>query len=238
MKNLIALTLMMFIITSLSAQRRNNILDRDRTFISFGGQMELPTGEYAVGLDDPAFGFGGSFLSTTRFNWFKAGVNFTYAKTGKFTDEVFLEQGETFNGLPVVEQADLKVNHKIYRGHAMLRFSPFRGKVQPYFDGMVGLKNYSSAAVYEQGEGRDSFILERNNLENSWATSYGWATGVQVELTRGLFLEGRYEHMNGGNATYINPDSFGINPKGDFEYETIRSRTNSSIIHLGVAFQF
>ncbi len=210
----------------------------ERTSISFGTQIEIPTGEYNQIHNQLNVGIGGSFLTRTKIPFLQSGINFTYAKTGKYADDIFLETNEFISGTEIYERANLTVKHKIFRTNGVLRFKPFKGPIQPYLEGMAGVKTYTSTAKIEQGEGRNSYVVSRDNIERSFTGSLGWAAGIKIQLTRGVFLEGRYEKTEGGMASYIDSDSFHLNPQGNYEYDLLSSKTNSNIIHLGISLDF
>ena len=214
------------------------ITSRERTSISFGTQLEIPNGEYNYIHNQLNIGIGGSFLTRTKLPLFQSGINFTYAKTGKYIKDIFLETDEYAAGNPIYQIADFSVKHRIYRTHGMLRFKPFKGPIQPYLDGMAGVKMFSSTAKTEQGQGRDSYVIGRENIERHFAASLGWALGLKVRLTRRAFLEGRFEKLEGGHASYIDADSFLLNPQGGYDYDLRNSKTNSTLIHLGVSLDF
>jgi hypothetical protein len=213
------------------------ITSGERTSISFGTQLEIPSGEYNYihNHNQLNIGIGGSFLTRTKLPLFQSGINFTYAKTGKYIKDIFLETNEYAAGNPIYQIADFSVKHRIYRTHGMLRFKPFKGPIQPYLDGMAGVKMFSSTAKTEQGQGRDSYVIGRENIERHFAASLGWALGLKVRLTRRAFLEGRFEKLEGGHASYIDADSFLLNPQGGYDYDLRNSKTNSTLIHLGVS---
>lgn len=210
----------------------------ERTSISFGAQLEIPTGEYNQTHNQLNAGIGGSFLTQTKLPFIQSGINFTHAKSGKYEDDIFLDTNENINGNEIYERANFTVNHNIYRTHGVLRFKPFKGPVQPYLDGMAGIKVFSSTARTELEEGRDNYVISKENLEKSLAGSLGWAIGLKIQLTSGLFLEGRYEKLEGGNATYIDTDSFQLNPQGNYQYDLLSSKTNSNLAHLGISLDF
>jgi hypothetical protein len=210
----------------------------ERTSISFGTQLEIPNGEYSHIHNQLNIGIGGSFLTRTKLPLFQSGINFTYSKTGKYIDDVFLETDAYINDNPIYEIADFSVKHRIYRTHGVLRFKPFKGPIQPYLDGMAGVKMFSSTAKTEHGQGRDSYVIARENIERHFSGSLGWAVGLKVKLTHRVLLEGRFEKLEGGNASYIDADSFLLNPQGGYDYDLRSSKTSSTLIHLGVSLDF
>lgn len=218
-----------------NAQQKNK---RARTSISFGTQVEIPTGEFQNIHGESIFGFGGAFLRRSHIPFLQTGINFTYGQAGRYTKDVSMVIGETYNGAPVYEDADVIAKQKVYRTHGALRFVPFKGSVQPYLEGMAGFKMYSTSVKLEQGSGRNSMVVDRYNLERSYTTSYGLAAGIKIELSDGFFIEGKYEHLTGGVAEYVDPNSFSMNSKEEFVYDLNESRTNSSMVHLGVSFDF
>lgn len=238
MRKLFLITVSTLLLASVHAQ----LLDRNcrpaNTSISFGGELGLPSGDFNSSMGSALYGFGGSFHTDNRNRLFQTGGNFSFAKFGKYSDEMRLYQGESMNGNAVFEDANIDVKHRIYRTHASLRLNPFHGRIQPYVEGLAGLKWFSSSAHITQYSGRAKEKLDKYNLERSFTTSYGWAAGVKVEATRGLFIEARYENLMGGQANFINPESFSMTSNEVFDYDMERSKTNISQIHIGISFEF
>ncbi|MFK7757174.1 MAG: hypothetical protein AB8B53_09615 [Flavobacteriales bacterium] len=238
MRKLLLITVSTLLLASVQAQLSDRNCRPAKTTVSFGGELGLPSGEFNSSLGTQTFGFGGSFHTDTRNRIFQTGGNFSFARFGSYSDELSLYQGETLNGNSVFEEANVHVKHRIYRTHASMRLNPFNGRVQPYVEGLAGLKWFSSSAHISQYSGRAKEKLNKYNLERSFTSSYGWAAGVKIEAARGVFIEARYENLIGGQASFINPESFSMTSHEVFEYDMERSKTNISQIHIGVSLEF
>ncbi len=228
-------------IPSVHAQRIEDERERrrrDRFNISVGTQVEIPTGEYAYLYSGNPIGFGGSILSRTRVPFFYSGVNFTYARTGREKQNILLDSYDEEGFYTSTDYGESIVNHNIYRVNGALRFEPLRRDFQPYIEGLAGFKVYNSTEKFVLDENSDRQVLERNTLESSLTGNLSWAVGLKFRAGNGLFIEGRYEQSRGGNASFIDPNSFNFSEQGNHSYEIINSRTSSNLIHLGVSLEF
>ena len=233
MKNVLVILALVFLATEVYGQR--NRIARERTIISFGGEVGVPQAEFDEVYGDATFGYGGNFLTKTRLPFIFSGVNIQYARMGKYADEVFIEEGQTLNGTPVFQSASAEAKYKVHTVHGALRFEPFRGPVQPYIEGLAGFKVFSSNVKVIDEETRSREVIDKYNLERSMTTSYGWAAGLKIQLTPGIFAEGRVENLFGGNARYIDGESMYMNSQDQFSYDMLESKTNTLLIHLGVS---
>lgn len=236
MKSLL-FTLMAFSIFILDASAQFGRQLQERTSISFGTQVGVPQSEFRDVYGDLSYGIGGSFVTKNKFPFLYTGINYTYARMGKFTEQVSLQSGTDFSGSPVFEEANASLSNKVHRGHIVARLEPFRGRVQPYIEGMAGGVIYNTALKVEKVSDFDSEV-SKENLETSVAGSAGWAVGLKFQLMRGLFVEGRMENLLGSNARYVDPESVFMDINENFQYDILQSQTNSKIFHLGISLDF
>jgi len=206
---------------------------QERTSISFGTQVGIPQGEFAQEYGEASYGIGGTFITKNRFPFTYTGINYTYARMGKLTDEVLLYEGENIFGNPVYERYDASVSNKVHRIHGVARFEPFRGKIQPYIEGLAGGVIYTTRLGLEEVSGYSD--TEKSSLETTVAGSIGWAVGLKIQLVRGLFAEGRVETLRGSRASYVDPESVQIDSYGDVQYNMLNSQTNSRLFHIGIS---
>lgn len=206
---------------------------QERTSISFGGHVGVPQGEFKQVYGESSYGIGGTFVTKNRFPFLYTGLNYTYSRMGKLTDEVLLYDGDNIFGNPVYESHDASVSNKVHRIHGVARFEPFKGKVQPYIEGMAGGVVYNTRMILEDESGFGE--VDKSNLETSVAGSIGWAAGLKVQLVRGLFVEGRFENLTGSNVRYMDPESLFMDSFGNVQYNMLESQTNSQIFHLGIS---
>jgi len=191
---------------------------QERTSISFGGQLGTPLDEFKDVYGEASYGVGGTFVTKNRFPFVYTGLNYSYARMGKITDEVQVFDGENIYGNPVWEGYDASVSNKVHRIHTVARFEPFKGKVQPYVEGLAGAVIYNSRLTLQEESGFND--PDKSNLETSVAGSLGWSAGLKVQLVSRVFLEGRVENLMGSNVRYMN-----------------QSQTSSRIFQVGISFE-
>ncbi len=208
---------------------------KERTSISFGGHLGIPNGEFQDVYGEYLYGVGGTIVTKNRFPFVYTGLNYSYARMGKTTSEIQLLDGENQFGSAVWKGYSASISNKIHRIHAVARFEPFRGKVQPYVEGAVGGVIYNSRMTIQE----DSRYAEpeKSNLETSIAGSIGWSAGLKVQVVNRIFIEGRIENLLGSKASYMKPESIYINGYGDADYDMLRSQTNSRVFQLGISFE-
>jgi len=206
---------------------------QERTSISFGTQVGVPQGEFKHVYGEAAYGIGGTFVTKNRLPFIYSGLNYTYARMGKLTDEVRLYDGENLFGNPVYESYNASVSNKVHRIHGVVRLEPFKGKVQPYVEGLAGGVIYNTRMVIEDESGFEE--ASKSNLETSLAGSAGWAAGLKIELSRGLFVEGRMENLRGSNSRYMDPETVIMDSFGNVQYDMLESQTHSRIFHIGIS---
>lgn len=218
---------------SFNADAQDSSRYHERTSISFGGQVGIPQDEFKEVYGEASYGIGGTFVTKNRFPFVYTGLNYSYARMGKLTNDVRLSDGENIFGTPVFETYDATVANKIHRVHLVARFKPFKGKVQPYIEGMAGGAIYNTRMSIEDRSGFER--VENSNLETSLAGSIGWSAGLKVEVARGLFVEGRVENLMGSNVRYMDPESLTLDSFGNTNYNMLESQTNSRIFQIGIA---
>ncbi len=201
--------------------------------VTLGGGLEVgvPIGEFGDTFGKEVFGASGMLtipMSVLPFDW---GFDFAWGRMGGGSREVPIneEHLEATTG-------DLRVNSDIYGYHGLLRLKPFIGKVSPYVEGLVGLRQFTTRTQIKV-DGMDQPYFEQRNA-NEFIWSHGWAAGVQIAPSRMFYFELRAERLNGGKVAYVDPGSIEIGPDGEVEYETLNSGVRVLNMHLGIGLRF
>jgi hypothetical protein len=199
--------------------------------ISGGLEIGIPRGEFNDTWGRELVGFSANMAMPMRLLPFQWGFDFGYAQMGSERSKIPVND----NFIEATE-ANLRVNANVYSYHGLLRFRPIRGQVSPYFDGMLGLRHFTTNSVVRVDGLSEPISKERRT--SNFSGSSGWAAGVMVGVSGMLYLEGRVERLSGGRTSYIDGRSISIDPQGQVTYETLNSRTSTVNVHLGFGFKF
>lgn len=216
------------------AQRdRDRFWGRDRPATLGGGlEIGIPVGAFADSWGREIVGVSADLGVPMRLLPFDWGFDFAWGSMGGESRLVEVEQ----ENLDPNTTGNLTVRSNVYGYHGTLRFKPVIGKVSPYIEGLAGLRHFTTRTRIKVDGTNEQLSKERN--ASAFTGSAGWAVGVQVAPTRGFYVEGRLERLNGGKVTYVDPRSISITSGGDVSYETISSPTRLVNVHLGIGFQF
>lgn len=219
------LFLLLFALSTAQAQQGG------RGTIGGGIGLAIPTGEFEETWGRNMFTLNGHMGIPMGRLPFQAGFAFGYSSMGEHAQVVPL----AMTNISATE-ADLKMRTKVLSYHPLLRFSPLRGKVRPYVDGMVGFRHFTTQSRVLV-EGLESPVrTERHSSDLAFST--GWAAGIMFRLGRVAYVEARVERFDSGKATYVDPTSIMVNDLGHISYNTLSSNTDAvhALVGLGLSF--
>lgn len=193
--------------------------------------ISVPKGEFADTWGRNMFTWGGHVTLPSRLLPFQWGFAFDYGVMGvkNFTVPVFTPELSATEG-------DLAVRAKVLSYQPLLRFSPLKGKVRPYVDGMAGFRQFTTKSTVTVDGLQEPILRERN--ANDSALSAGWAGGLMVELGGIGYIEGRVERMYSGKASYVDPASIAVDNAGNLDYQVLESNTDGVNVLLGIGLRF
>jgi len=205
--------------------------------LSVGFEFAIPQNEFADNFEGLPVGVGGQFLTNAgRRSPFEFGMGFSWLSRGSAKEDVWLLDVIDLNGNEIYTRGTLAVNSNIYTYNAIARFKPLLGKVQPYVDGLAGVRNFSTSTIIRyEDRTRDP---DKQRQTRDFAMTYGFAAGVKVRVTPSLMVEGRFSNLFGTQVSYVDRSTLDIGDNGEIRYEKRSSRTDMHIIHLGVCFEF
>jgi hypothetical protein len=128
--------------------------------------------------------------------------------------------------------------------HGLLRFKPFTGFfLQPYFDGMVGLKwFYTRTRLLLVLEDEIDEVVEANINQSDRAFSFGGAIGAHLRLSSypDILLDLRCAYLPGATARYMvrRRDGSGPFTAPIDAFEETASPTFLLLPQIGITFQF
>lgn len=201
---------------------------------SLGGGigLSIPTGDFRETLDRNLFHVNAHLaLPFKRVPILQSGFDFGYSVLGNYQRAVPLntEYLDITEGL-------LTTRNKAFSYHGFLRLSPLRGRVRPYVDGLLGLRQFRTTSKVT-ADGVEGHLSKE---ANQWdiAFSAGWAAGLMVTFGKIAYVEGRVEHFNSGKATYVDPASVTINDQGTVNFSTLTSNTDVTNVTVGIGLLF
>lgn len=193
--------------------------------------ISIPQGEFADTWGHDMFTWGGHVTLPSRLLPFQWGFAFDYGVMGAKRTAVPISMPEL-----TATEGNLSVKAKVLSYHPLLRFSPTKGKVRPYVDGMVGLRQFTTQSTVTVDGLHAPVSKERN--ANDFALSTGWAAGLMVGLGKVGYIEARAERLYSGKASYVDPASITVNDQGAVGFNTLNSGTGSLNLLVGVGFRF
>ena len=203
--------------------------------LSVGAQAAVPTGRFAEDYQSNPAGVNAALtLPLGDRIPIEMGLGFAWNQLGSEHSGIHLEDdpGEYYEG-------DMSVFSNNYAWHGVARLRPFNGAFRPYGDVMAGFRTFSTKTkLYSEAltDSRSPMSKEVVERDISWAT--GWAVGLQLRLTEGLFLEGRYENWQGSEVEFVDPESIFIGPEGELNYTKRESKISQYAFSVGLALNF
>ncbi len=198
-------------------------------------QMGLPQNEFTEVFSSHPTGLGaGVTLPMGKSGLFRFGVDVSWTSMGREKTLVELagEAQEIFSG-----EAYLKSDLNNY--HVVMRFSPFKGAIRPYFDGFFGMRSYetSTELTYET-LGNMVVSEEYSPSGKEWTNSYGYAAGLMLALGRNVFIDGRVQILRGGEIDYVDQESLSVNVNGDINYNLEVTQADMIVPQVGLSIVF
>lgn len=191
----------------------------------------VPTGEFADTWGKEMFTFGGQLAAPSRRLPLQLGFAFGYGIMGKEMGKVMVSDPSL-----LATEDRLTVKAKVLSYHPFLRLSPSKGKVRPYVDGLVGMRQFTTRSRLTV-EGLDKPLSKERNA-NDFVMSTGWAAGLMVTLGGAGYIEARVERFHSGKTTYVDPSSIAVDPNGEVSFSTLNSATGTVNVLLGLGFRF
>lgn len=202
--------------------------------ISAGAQIAIPDGDFSKNITGTPVGLQAYVSMPILGLPIESGFNFSWNRIDKETRDV------QFNDdAGAVSSGEIAIKQNIYRYMFTARLRPFNKGFRPYGEVLGGLAHHSSkseltAMTFDGHENKP--VMRR--MVSSIALTYGWAAGVQIRLIPAVFLEVRYERLQGNSAQYLNPKSLQLMPDGRYNFSSAESETDIQTATLGLTFSF
>jgi opacity protein-like surface antigen len=240
MKRTTAIFLLTLLIVGVQANAQQNNRNRNNRApsLSVGLQVSDPQGEYAQHYKGHPTGLGVTFMANMGRSPLEIGGDFAWRAMGSQKEDISISQGEDIEGDEIFSEGTLRVASNVYAYHGVARFKPFGGAFQPYADVMGGMKTYATRTTIEEDNGGYTEVVENERNHRDFALSYGWAAGLKIKLSEYIMLEGKFQHLKGGETTFVDPDTVEINDKGSLLYEETATRSSVMLYQVGISLEF
>lgn len=204
-----------------------------QTAIGAGLQTAIPFGDFAREYNDTPVGIGATLTAPTfRNSPVHFGFGFAWNTLGTAREDIYISDGEAFS------TAKMKATTNRYSYNAIARLSPFRGRMQPYVEGIAGFSTYISKAEIDGTYINGVEFESSERIENNMAWNYGWGAGLQLRLAPHVFLDGRVERLYSSGTSFINQKELAIDNYGNLDYEMINARPQFMTVQVGLTFKF
>lgn len=217
---------------------RWNRWDRDPT-LAVGIQIADPRGEFDQNYDGVLAGIAGTFsvpMGNSPFEW---GIGFAWNSMGADNEDVSVIAGEDIDGDLVYEEGTMRITSNNYRYQMLGRFRPFNGRIQPYGDLIGGLERFTTSSDIKVDNAGHSEVIESNTAHRDFGITFGWAAGMRIRVNQHLFIDARFENLEGGIASYVDKETITINPDNNaLEFDMRESRTDKYTFQVGIAVHF
>lgn len=203
--------------------------------LSVGAQAAFPREEFAEVFNGTPIGINAALTLPIIKNLpLEVGFSFAWNSMASDEEDVFFQDTEG-----IFSEGTLNLNSNAYTYHFLGRFRPLNGKIRPYVDILGGFRTYSAKTRMQINDDYGgNYEAQKEVLNRDFVLSAGWAAGIQVEVARGIFIEGRFENIKGGSVSYINPETMQILENGNINYELTESKSNQMTGSLGILFNF
>ena len=204
--------------------------------LTMGVQVTNPLGEFGEKYSGTPAGVAGLFTVNWGRSPFEFGFGASWNSMGSEGEDIVISVGEDSDGNEIFADGRMNLNSNIYTYHAVGRFKPLAGPVQPYVDLLGGFKTFSSKwKIKEDG---NSEVFDERRETRDFALSSGWAAGLKFRVNEYMMLEARFEKLEGGEVDFIDPSTLIISYEGDLNYNLATTKTNSNVFQLGISVEF
>jgi opacity protein-like surface antigen len=205
--------------------------------LNLGVQIVQPLGDFAKQYEGVPAGVAGSFSRPILRSPVEWGVGFAWNSMGSDDRDIIARINQDNTGDQLAKgRLTLRNTSTRYIFHA--RFRPLNGKIQPYADVFTGLEVFKTKSNITIDDNSYTTELSENRDHLDMTFFLGWAAGVRVRVATRVFVEARFESINGGKVKYVDSESVEVNDDNSIDFDLKESLTNRAVYQLGVAFGF
>jgi hypothetical protein len=234
MKRLLIFAMLVIASRAASAQM---FYHRHTANIGFGLQACQPVGDFAQQFNGYPIGLAGTFSSPIMRSPIELGFAFAWNNMGTQNHDVSVPVGKDEQGNQVYSNGTIHIRSNMYRYDGFVRFRPFAGNFQPYIDGLFGISQFRTNTNIAVDNTSFSTATSSQQIQKDYAFNAGYAIGLRLRLGPLFFLEGRFENLKGGQASYVDRNSVSLTPTNQVNFNTKTSHTNMYTYQIGLSIQ-
>ena len=219
---------------AVSAQQRRGY----QPSISVGIQVVQPEGEFRDFYTGNPAGISAQLVGPLAGSPILVGVSGAWTSMDSKTEDIYVNVGSDKNGNEYYEDGTMSVKSNNNRYLMVGRLNPFPGGFQLYGDALVGFETFSTKTRIELKDGSSTTAPDKHRHHWDAGATLGWAVGTKIKLSNDLFLEGRFEKLEGGRTTFVDPETIEVTDEGELSFETVQSKTNKWTVQVGISFEF
>ncbi len=202
----------------------------------------FPQGEMKDQIDRNAYGIGGQIFFSPQKSPLAIGLDLSWMNYGSES------RREPFSTTIPDVTVDVNTSNNIVQTFFVLRGQMPTGPIRLYGDALVGFNYlYTETRISDTDDLTDDIASSTNQDDATFA--YGFGGGLMVPVfTRGVttqggksglqvLLDGGVRYILGGEAEYLKEGSI-RRESGAIAFDTIKSKTNMTKMHLGVVVRF
>lgn len=193
--------------------------------------VSSPMSGFAEVWGSEMFTFGGHIAFPLGHTPLQAGFEFGYGIMDTRTSDI-----TTHNENEDATKGTLTTRCKILGYHPLLRLSPLKGRVRPYADGLIGVRQFITTSTMTADGAHGNIGKDRELMD--LALSKGWAAGIMFSIGDAGVIDLRAEGFDSGKATYVDPDSIEVSEDGIVSFSTLTSETDVINLLLGIGLRF
>lgn len=204
--------------------------------------LGLPQKEFKNNVDNLGYGISGHFTLWTPSTMmpYTIGLNVGFITYGNEDRNTGLSEN-----IPDVT-VDVSRSNNLANFHVLFQISPFFGSVRPYAEGLFGGEYLFTTTKIESEWSGEEIVSSTNQDDFAW--SYGGGGGLMIKLADlspdpgetfafgSVWLDLKARYLFGTEAEYLKEGSVIIN-NGKVTYNTIKSKTDLLLLHIGVSIQ-
>jgi opacity protein-like surface antigen len=206
--------------------------------LSVGLQISQPIGEFDNYYEGNPFGISGQLAGPVGGSPFQIGMSAAWNSMASMTEDIAVFVGTDIDGDDVYESGSMTVKSNNNRYMALGRFSPFSGGFQIYGDALIGFETFTTKTEIKLDDGSSVEATDKQRHHWDAGVAMGWAAGIKIKMTNALLLEGRFEKLEGGKSTFVDPESVQVGSEGELTFSTIDSKTNKFTVQIGLSIEF
>lgn len=231
MKKIFSILLILLSLNSFGQGFRNS-------YSNVGFQMAQP-------LDTLKSILGGNFYGVNVgnnlpiFNSFiEIGFDYSWGRLDYKEQDFVINYFVSVTGQYVYQEATMRLQNTNNRYVTNLRFKPFNGPFQPFFDLNCGFETYRvSSDVIKEGYGY-SYGASSNFQYYDLSYLLGWSAGLRISSNEKLFFDFKFQKLDSGPVNYIDLNTITIIDDQNIFYEKTEIYPKKFVYQVGLSYTY